>query len=200
MEDDNESSDEDENEDEIIEKSKEISKNGRCGKGIGSCKKGECCSKYGWCGKTGRHCNLEEGCQSEFGECYPKMEDDNESIDEDEDEDEIIEKNKGVFYIKGRCGKDIGSCKKGECCSKYGWCGNTGKHCKIEEGCQSEFGECISRTSTPAPYIGTSTGKCGKGYGSCRKGYCCSKFGWCGKSKEYCEKSKGCQFKFGKCW
>jgi len=43
---------------------------------------------------------------------------------------------------KRRCGKGIGSCKNNECCSKYGWCGKTDKYCKVEEGCQSEFGKC----------------------------------------------------------
>jgi len=152
--------------------------NGRCGKGIGSCENGECCSKYGWCGKTDKHCKVEEGCQSEFGKCSSKTNDTN-----------------------GRCGKSIGSCENGECCSKYGWCGKTDKHCKVEEGCQSEFGKCnptVTKTTTITSEE-TPVGKCGKGYGSCKKGECCSKYGWCGKTNAYCEINRGCQPEFGDC-
>jgi len=42
----------------------------KCGGGIGSCKKGYCCSKYGWCGKSEAYCSKEKGCQSEFGRCW----------------------------------------------------------------------------------------------------------------------------------
>jgi len=108
-----------------------------------------------------------------------------------------------------RCGKGFGSCKKGECCSKYGWCGKTDRHCKTEEGCQSEFGMCKptkiitttmlkTKTLTQIPSNEIPSGKCGKGYGSCKKGECCSKYGWCGKSYDYC--GNGCQSEFGDCY
>jgi len=160
--------------------SESSSYSGKCGKGIGSCRKDECCSKYGWCGKSNDHCG--KGCQSEFGKC---------------NNDNEISKD-------GRCGKGIGSCKKNECCSKYGWCGKSNDHCG--KGCQSEFGKCKSTSTTTTTTTSTKpnassqtpyNGKCGKGIGSCRKGECCSKYGWCGKSNDYC--GKGCQSDFGEC-
>jgi len=167
---------------------------GRCGKGIGSCKKDECCSKYGWCGKSNKHCMIEEGCQSKFGKCNSNADNTNKSNDKE------VSKN-------GKCGKGVGSCKKDECCSKYGWCGKTNDHCEISKGCQSEFGKCKSNTTTitttsTKPNTSTQTpsnGKCGKEYGSCKKGECCSKYGWCGKTDDYCDISKGCQSEFGVC-
>ncbi|OUM65065.1 carbohydrate-binding module family 18 protein [Piromyces sp. E2] len=33
-----------------------ISTDGRCGKGLGKCPNGQCCSKYGWCGTSALHC------------------------------------------------------------------------------------------------------------------------------------------------
>ncbi|OUM62470.1 carbohydrate-binding module family 18 protein [Piromyces sp. E2] len=39
----------------------------RCGKGIGKCSEGKCCSKYGLCGTSDIYCG--NGCQSEFGAC-----------------------------------------------------------------------------------------------------------------------------------
>ncbi|KAI9593840.1 hypothetical protein BDF19DRAFT_447055 [Syncephalis fuscata] len=41
-----------------------------------------------------------------------------------------------------RCGGDNHnqSCPFGQCCSQYGWCGVTTKHCST--GCQNEFGKC----------------------------------------------------------
>jgi len=39
----------------------------------------------------------------------------------------------------GRCGKEIGICSDGYCCSKFGWCGDKDLHCKVEHDCQSNF-------------------------------------------------------------
>jgi len=109
----------------------------------------------------------------------------------------------------GKCGKDNGKtvCPSGDCCSKYGYCGKSDKHCG--SGCQSEFGICTgsSNTSSTKPSstkvsLPTSTdGKCGKDNGKtvCSSGYCCSKYGYCGKTSDYCDKSRGCQSEFGKC-
>jgi len=49
-----------------------------------------------------------------------------------------------------KCGRNIGKCPYGQCCSKEGTCGNTLKYCGAD--CQSEFGKCniISTTTTIA--------------------------------------------------
>eukprot|EP00833_Pecoramyces_ruminatium_P003322 jgi/Orpsp1_1/1177354/evm.model.c7180000061129.1 len=91
----------------------------RCGKGIARCAEGLCCSEYGYCGDSDAHCGI--GCQSEFGIC--------KSIEEVD-----------LPITTGRCGKNIGICKKGLCCSQYGYCGDSEDYCGI--GCQSEFGDC----------------------------------------------------------
>jgi len=54
-----------------------------------------------------------------------------------------------------KCDKGVGSCKEGESCSKYDWCGNSKDHCKVSNGYQSEFGQCNPE----------KTGKSGKEYG-----------------------------------
>jgi len=114
----------------------------------------------------------------------------------------------------GKCGEEDGKCPEGQCCSKYGYCGTSDKHCTT--GCQSEFGECkvasttttksktttktttTKITTTTKTSLPTSTnGKCGKSDGQCPSGQCCSKYGWCGKTDEYC--GKGCQSEFGQC-
>ena len=41
---------------------------------------------------------------------------------------------------KDRCGKEYGSCDPDDCCSKYGWCGQSSEHCG--SGCQSNYGIC----------------------------------------------------------
>ncbi|KAF2255788.1 carbohydrate esterase family 4 protein [Trematosphaeria pertusa] len=86
----------------------------------------------------------------------------------------------------------------GECCSTYGWCGNTADHCGT--GCNPLYGNCGSSVST--------NGKCGtKNGGMTCKGY----KGWYGRSEECCRWDgkcggdvfscgMGCQKKFGKCW
>jgi len=142
--------------------------NGRCGKDYGKCPTGQCCSKYGWCGTGTNYCTIQQGCQSSYGKC---------------DEESNI-------AIDGQCGKGIGKCPSGECCDKNGQCGKSDNHCSIEQGCQSEFGDCtVTKIST--------TGQCGKEQGRCPDGQCCSKYGYCGTGESYCQ--SGCQSEFGQC-
>jgi len=180
----------------------------QCGKGIRSCKEGYCCSKYGWCGKTGAYCDVERGCQSEFGECFVRKGATPTITVEEEVTRTSVEESTPTHVIEEthpwQCGKGIRSCKEGYCCSKYGWCGKTSAYCDIERGCQSEFGRCNDKPSSPHHSKKTikkyHPWQCGKGIRSCKEGYCCSKYGWCGKSASYCSKDEGCQSEFGKCW
>jgi len=84
---------------------------------------------------------------------------------------------------------------KEECCSQYGWCGHSEKHCSIDQGCQSEFGHCTTTDTTPI----STDGRCGKEYGKCPSDECCSKYGWCGHSEQHCSIDQGCLSEFGKC-
>jgi len=149
-----------------------ISTDYKCGKDKGRCPNGYCCSKYGWCGTSEKHCSLEKGCNTEFGYCRTPY----------------------MVSTNGRCGMNVGKCPMGQCCSAYGWCGTSDRHCSTEEGCNSEFGECHS----PKSKVSTN-GRCGENDGKCSNDKCCSKYGWCGTSDEHCEISKGCQSEFGKC-
>ena len=78
-----------------------ISKDGRCGAGIGRCPAGSCCSKWGSCGIFDDHCLLSNGCQPQYGECResgsdghhdddkkPEPEPDDDDDDEDDKKDE----------------------------------------------------------------------------------------------------------------
>jgi len=160
-------------EDEIplcTENTDKISTNDKCGPEDGKCPDGKCCSKYGYCGTSEKHCDV--GCQSEFGKC-------NSSTSE-------------KISTNDKCGPEDGKCPDGKCCSKYGYCGTSDKHCGT--GCQSEFGQCT--TSTSSEKISTN-GKCGPEDGKCPSGKCCSKYGYCGTSEKHC--GTGCQSKYGKC-
>jgi len=159
----------------------QVSTNGRCGIDDGVCPSGKCCSKYGYCGNSDDHCG--KGCQSEFGECKSTTTTTKEPL---------------PTSTNDRCGKDDGVCPSGKCCSKYGYCGKTDEYCG--KGCQSEFGECKSTTtttSTKKPLPTSTNDRCGKDDGVCPSGKCCSKYGYCGKTDEYC--GKGCQSEFGEC-
>jgi len=103
-----------------------ISMNGRCGKNEGICPEGYCCSKLGWCGNSDLHCEAKNGCQSEFGLCKGHK-DPNEPTE---------------VSMDGRCGEGLPVCRKGFCCSKWGWCGKTELHCAVKNGCQSKYGTC----------------------------------------------------------
>jgi len=147
-----------------------VSKNYQCGPGYGKCPSDQCCSKYGWCGKNNNYCSAQRGCQSKYGQCTSK----------------------DIISTNGKCGKVDGRCPTGQCCSEYGYCGKSEKHCYLEQGCNSEFGECKSGKVT-------SSSRCGVNDGHCASGKCCSKYGWCGTSEDHCSLDKGCQSEFGDC-
>jgi len=97
-----------------------VSTDGKCGKDSGRCPSDKCCSKYGYCGTSDKYCSIDKGCQSLFGRCTSST------------------KTEMKTSTNGKCGKEDGKCPSGQCCSKYGWCGTSSKHCG--EGCLSEFG------------------------------------------------------------
>ena len=86
-----------------------------------------------------------------------------------------------------RCGKEFNnkSCSKGECCSKYGYCGTSIDHCGT--GCQASYGRC------------NNGGRCGTDYGKClNEKQCCSQYGYCDISDAHC--GLKCQSEFGLCY
>ncbi|KAK3683378.1 hypothetical protein B0T22DRAFT_246586 [Podospora appendiculata] len=101
---------------------------GSCGAGIGSCQPGYCCSQWGFCGTTPACCDP-PGCQPAFGTCK-------------------VPSPNPVPSTDASCGPSATggtTCKGtvfGQCCSKWGWCGNTPQHCGLSEGCQPGFGNC----------------------------------------------------------
>ncbi|KAF2845708.1 carbohydrate-binding module family 18 protein [Plenodomus tracheiphilus IPT5] len=111
---------------------------------------GECCSNYGWCGREYTHCGV-DNCDPAFGKCG----------------EDNIPGFTSVTYIvpsteltsptavpSGTRVSDAGECGpayeqncvgygRGECCSQWGYCGDTNLHC--DAGCQSDFGNCLPR-------------------------------------------------------
>jgi len=103
----------------------------KCGPNFNNqkCSNDECCSSHGRCGRSDDHCKIENGCQSEFGRC-----------DYSHTESYIVSE----ISLKGKCGPKFNykKCSNDECCSIHGRCGRSDDHCKLEDGCQSEFGKC----------------------------------------------------------
>eukprot|EP00835_Amoeboradix_gromovi_P005655 NODE_554_length_6758_cov_0.359964.p3 type:complete len:191 gc:universal NODE_554_length_6758_cov_0.359964:3414-3986(+) len=107
-----------------------------------------------------------------------------------------------VFAQDGRCGPQFGNtqCANGNCCSTYGWCGESTDHCAAP-GCASQ---CTSGSPGPSnlpsetsvdspPNISTRPdGRCGPQFGNAQcDGGCCSAYGWCGTSPGHCA-APGC--------
>ncbi|KAK8173157.1 hypothetical protein BKA80DRAFT_264781 [Phyllosticta citrichinensis] len=105
-----------------------------------------CCSAEGFCGGTTNDCG--EGCQAGFGKCAlpssytlgnPACSWSSQGTSPRCDGQCGVDKN------NARCDAGLGPdalaefgvFKYGPCCSKYGFCGNTSKHCEIIQGCQS---------------------------------------------------------------
>jgi len=171
---------------------------GKCGKGYGSCPSGYCCNKYGWCGVSDTHCNVKNGCQSEFGAC---KDDNNAWITTTavpQATTTLNSQQSPTISADYKCGEGIGKCPNGLCCSKYGYCGSSNSHCAVDQGCQSEFGQCNGDNNKSTPE-GNNEGRCGQGIGSCKEGFCCSKYGYCGSSDSYCSVDQGCQSEYGTC-
>ncbi|ORX46920.1 hypothetical protein BCR36DRAFT_585026 [Piromyces finnis] len=198
-----------------------------CGKGIGTCPEGQCCSQYGYCGTTSDHCENTLGCQKEYGSCYASTSNGycgetsaycgtgcqsayglcgEEQMVEEEDVEWVTEWITETVYVyeeevedSRECGSDVmKDCPVGKCCSKYGYCGTSEAYCEISKGCQPAFGDCYEIVNT-ANIAGTNEKECGVGIGSCVNGECCNSDGFCGKDSEYCDIAKGCQENFGLC-
>ncbi|KAK0725914.1 hypothetical protein B0H67DRAFT_482540 [Lasiosphaeris hirsuta] len=51
----------------------------------------------------------------------------------------------------GRCGAQYGKCAGDQCCSDYGFCGDTVDHCAPLFNCQTQYGVCGWPRAPPAP-------------------------------------------------
>ncbi|ORX86804.1 hypothetical protein BCR32DRAFT_324760 [Anaeromyces robustus] len=182
-----------------------ISDNGHCGSKYGRCPPGQCCSKYGYCGTSENYCG--KNCQSEYGDCSNTPTTTTKTTK--------TSSTRIPTSSNDRCGKEYGACPPGQCCSKYGYCGNDSSYCDV--GCQPSYGLCnkfATTTTTVAPTKTTTkktkttktttgalkvsdNGKCGPEDGICPSGKCCSKYGYCGTSMDHCD--KGCQSAYGQC-
>lgn len=144
-----------------------ISKNARCGASYGDAtclgsSWGSCCSKYNFCGSTEAYCSVEQGCQSGFGTCTGLSTGGTTT---------------GLAVSKnGNCGEKSGqTCLNsmfGNCCSQYGYCGNSNLYCAQSSGCQVKYGKCdatsTTRSSSPAAsptQLVSTDARCGAGFG-----------------------------------
>jgi len=74
--------------------------------------------------------------------CKPKQLDCFFQDDGDDRYIPLCTNNSDKISTNGKCGPKDGKCPDSKCCSKYGYCGTSDKHCG--NGCQSEFGQCTS--------------------------------------------------------
>ncbi|KAL1607853.1 hypothetical protein SLS60_002791 [Paraconiothyrium brasiliense] len=218
-----------------------VSTDGTCGGNTGSTCQGSefgnCCSQAGWCGTSDAYCGT--GCNALFGTCAGSSAVSSAVVSTSAVADAVSSTPvvassasapaasatgvTGKQTTDGTCGSTSGfNCigwSEGECCSTYGWCGNTADHCGT--ACNPLYGKCTS-SSTPATTIATSiratstsasapaktsaasnvstNGKCGARNGNkvCPGSKCCSVMGNCGDNLLYCW--AGCQQAFGQCW
>jgi len=84
------------------------------------CENDRCCSADGYCGTEDDFCfsNKDKGCQAEYGIC--------------------------------KCGEKAneGICSSDYCCSADGYCGTTNDFCSVDNGCQTYYGRCLTKTDT----------------------------------------------------
>ncbi|KZL86995.1 agglutinin isolectin 1 [Colletotrichum incanum] len=156
-----------------------VSTDNSCGGSKGfTCPGSLCCSQYNWCGVSDAHCGA--GCQSKFGRCTTTS---------------------SKISPDGSCGgTNAYTCTGstfGNCCSRWGFCGNSDEHCL--NACQSSFGDCssISVGGKSVSQDGTCGGTAGFTCQGSSYGNCCSQWGYCGSSGDHC--GTGCQAAFGTC-
>ncbi|KAK2038719.1 glycoside hydrolase/deacetylase [Colletotrichum somersetense] len=166
-----------------------VSTDGNCGaangKGCLGSVFGNCCSQYGYCGSTVDHCGT--GCQAAYGNCTTTTTASSAAVLATAAASSSASP-AVLTSLDGNCGTKAGntSCAGsafGNCCSQYGYCGNTVDHCGT--GCQTGFGSCtVASAAAPVasngPVVLTSLdGNCGTKAGntSCAGsafGNCCS--------------------------
>ncbi|KAK2736107.1 chitin binding protein [Colletotrichum kahawae] len=141
---------------------------GTCGSAAGkSCvgySGGTCCSQYNYCGNTDAHCGT--GCQSLFGSCQSSASGASSAASSAAGQATGTRTASASASTNtnpssdGSCGGTKGfNClgtNYGDCCSPYGYCGNTTAHC--DTGCQSGFGKC---SGTGSDVNVSLDGKCG---------------------------------------
>jgi len=180
----------------------------RCGAVFNNpCPSGYCCSQYGYCGQTSEYCDA--GCQVGYGKCNKLVSNTTtRTTTTTTTTTTTIKSSPTNISRNGRCGSINNMiCPNNECCSQYGYCGNTSEYC--DTGCQPEFGVCnnvskpttttTTKKPTNSPTNISTDGKCGPKNGNkiCPNNECCSQYGYCGSTFEYCD--SGCQTGFGKC-
>ncbi|KAM3087039.1 hypothetical protein ACMFMG_001149 [Clarireedia jacksonii] len=145
---------------------------GRCGSAFGgaTCDAagpyGGCCSSYGYCGSTQDHCLVANGCQSGCTDgtstttASPATSTPATSTSSSQEPKispatstlPAAAASSAPVTTDGSCGVAngntvCGNWVNGNCCSMYGFCGNSSAHCGA--GCQS--GNCLSAPSVAAP-------------------------------------------------
>lgn len=161
------------------------------------CVPGMCCSSQGLCGTTANECGV--GCRSAYGSCSTP----------------IPGSTNNTISTNGTCGtlgNSTLACPSGQCCSQFGFCGNTVSYCG--SGCQVTAGTCLTPTPTPSPpptihpiggnstnsTTSNSNSTCGAIGGVeviCSAGLCCSSLGYCSNSTAAC--GTGCLPSYGSC-
>tara|TARA_R110002003_G_scaffold32_9_gene2000 strand:- start:38182 stop:39822 length:1641 start_codon:yes stop_codon:yes gene_type:complete len=131
----------------------------------------ECCSSSGWCGRSSDHCGT--GCNPLFGKCGTQP-----SVSASVSVSKTSAAPQPTVSLPtstdGDCGATAGkTCKgfllggvKAECCSEYGYCGNTDAYCGT--GCNAFYGNCgassssssasasVSNSATPSASVSVS--------------------------------------------
>ncbi|KAI1807368.1 carbohydrate-binding module family 18 [Daldinia bambusicola] len=153
-----------------------------------TCSDNLCCSQYGYCGNSTNYCAT--GCQEKFGRCSGSGGDgDGDGGDEGD----------GGTSPDLTCGNTGAGehgyiCPTGDCCSQYGYCGNSTDYCGV--GCQSAFGTCSPGGGGNGGSSGD--GRCGPDFDDqvCGATECCSASGYCGTTPDYCN-APDCLFEYG---
>ncbi|RMZ69097.1 polysaccharide deacetylase [Pyrenophora seminiperda CCB06] len=125
---------------------------------------GECCSGPGFCGRTSDYCGA--NCQAGFGKCgdqpssAPPLP---AAVVSNSSTTGPVPNATASPTMDGACGPAnggktcigfVGSAGLSECCSQYGFCGNTNVYCAA--GCQNGFGKCGAQSGGSAISPGAS--------------------------------------------
>eukprot|EP00835_Amoeboradix_gromovi_P004902 NODE_415_length_9032_cov_0.580992.p3 type:complete len:332 gc:universal NODE_415_length_9032_cov_0.580992:6862-5867(-) len=114
-----------------------VRNDGQCGALVGSaaCSAGNCCSTFGWCGSTEAHCK--SSCSYQCDGLTPP------NATQTSAEVGVRGDGQCGYYFNGA------TCPPGNCCSIYGFCGNTDLHCQWSS-CASQ---CRDPTSSECPLV-----------------------------------------------
>ncbi|KAI9334669.1 hypothetical protein DFJ73DRAFT_852702 [Zopfochytrium polystomum] len=186
---------------------------GLCGRNVGSCYPGFCCSIWGYCGNSPDHCG--SGCQSDYGVCTSARTATTSSVSSGgatvasfASTSSTISEGSSLASTTITSGPTTSVTSTASQTTSSGGSATTSSASPTTsssppststETTSSSAQTTTTSSASASPTFVSTTGQCGDSYGLCPLGLCCGEYGWCGSEPSSCSVSSGCDKRYGDC-